>query len=334
LTGAVHVRTSSLMELSNSLTKTLPMLDSLVYEKETDIKKTQQKIDTVLNNYTIKTNIAYDNYLNARSELEQAIIDYEEVPEFYYQAVSLAEEEYNRLLTCCEQIKSISANFTQQSNIIKKSLIQEKESYSSVLKKGTNFIEKYIDKINQSINTISRTSSTSNINAGSQFNQNANISNSVSVNTDKAGLNNSERALIKKETGWSNSIIYYIGSMEQYAIYKNAGLREAEINLKKCLIKDIDLGYVDKDTGLKNIELMTIGRRPIDSKTGERIELHHMNQKEDAPFAELTENSEHGDGNHKTLHPKREGSWRNNPTLKNWYNKEKKDHWIRRTGAI
>ena len=146
-------------------------------------------------------------------------------------------------------------------------------------------------------------------------------------NTENSGLTEEEKAIIKAETGWSDDIINCIESMEQYTIYKNANLHEGEINGRKCLLKDIDLDYVDPKTGLTNRELMAKGRSPIDSKTGEKIELHHMGQNSDAPFAELCENSEHGDGNHKTLHPKTSDSWRQDTDLKNQYQREKHKHW-------
>lgn len=143
----------------------------------------------------------------------------------------------------------------------------------------------------------------------------------------KPGLTEEEKERIKEETGWSDEIIDAIENMDQYEIYKNADLHEAEVNGRKCLLKDIDLDYVDPDTGMTNRELMEKGRSPIDAKTGEKIELHHMGQDFDGPFAELTENSEHGDGNHKTLHGKMEDSWRNNPEQKNQYQTEKRNHW-------
>lgn len=145
------------------------------------------------------------------------------------------------------------------------------------------------------------------------------------------GLTEEEKKEIKEETGWSDEIIDHIENMEQYEIYKNAGLHEAEIDGRKCLIKDIDMDYVDPKTGMTNRELMEKGRSPIDSKTGEKIELHHMGQDYDSPFAELCENSEHGDGNHSVLHTKYEDSWRNNPELKNQYNNvDKPNHWKER----
>lgn len=157
-----------------------------------------------------------------------------------------------------------------------------------------------------------------------------NLNEMTEVN-EKVGLTNEEKVLIKNETGWSDEIIDHIESMEQYEIYKKAGLHEAEIDGRKCLVKDIDLDYVDSKTGMTNRELMEKGRTPIDSKTGEKIELHHMGQDYDGPFVELCENSEHGDGNHSVLHTKMEDSWRSNPEMENHYNNvDRPNHWKER----
>lgn len=161
------------------------------------------------------------------------------------------------------------------------------------------------------------------------FLDDANKSNNESPEkNEQKGLSHEEKEKIKKETGWSDEIIDHIENMEQYEIYKNADLHEAEINGKKCLVKNIDMDYVDPKTGLTNRELMQKGRSPIDSKTGEKIELHHMGQDKDGPFAELCENSEHGDGNHSILHPKTDGSWRNEDGANANYDKiERPNHW-------
>ena len=148
------------------------------------------------------------------------------------------------------------------------------------------------------------------------------------------GLTGLEKLRIKLETGWRDAIIDHIESKEQYEIYKNAGLREVEINGRPCLCKDIDMDYIDPKTGMTNRELMAKGRSPIDVKTGEHIELHHMGQGYDAPFAELCADSEHGDGNYSVLHTKSEGSWRNDSALKNQYNNiDRPDHWKARAEA-
>lgn len=148
---------------------------------------------------------------------------------------------------------------------------------------------------------------------------------------DQPGLTDEEKARIKEETGWSDEIIDHIDSMEQYEIYKNADLEEREINGRPCLCKKIDMDYVDPKTGKTNRQLMAEGKSPRDAKTGEKIELHHMGQDFNGPFVELCENSEHGDGNHGTLHPKSEGSWRNDPEKKSEYNQQRQSHWEARS---
>jgi len=151
------------------------------------------------------------------------------------------------------------------------------------------------------------------------------------VETTQGELTAEDRSKLKEETGWSDEVVDSIDTAEQAEIYKNADLHEENINGRECLVKEIDYDYVDEKTGMTNRELMAKGRSPYDAKTGEKIELHHMGQEYDAPFAELTENSEHGDGNHSTLHPKTEGSWRNDETLEAQYKKEKREHWKTRS---
>lgn len=145
-------------------------------------------------------------------------------------------------------------------------------------------------------------------------------------------LTEDERNQIIKETGWPKEIVDKIENMAQYEIYKNAGLEPLQINGRWCLCKRIDWDYVDEKTGMTNAERVAKGRVPIDSETGEKIELHHMGQEADSPFAELNENSEHGDGNHKILHPKTEDSWRNDIDKKNEFQNEKRAHWQERMG--
>ena len=140
-----------------------------------------------------------------------------------------------------------------------------------------------------------------------------------------------DREELKSETGWSDEIVDSIDTKEQAEIYKNADLHESNINGRECLVKDIDYDYVDEKSGMTNRERMALGRSPYDSKNGEKIELHHMGQDYDSPFAELDENSEHGDGNHSILHPTTEGSWRNDEGLESQYNSEKQKYWKARS---
>lgn len=144
-------------------------------------------------------------------------------------------------------------------------------------------------------------------------------------------LSDEEKKHIKEETGWSDEIVDCIQSMKQYEVYKQADLHEGEVNGRKCLMKNIDMDYRDPKTGKTNQELMADGKQPVDSKSGEKIELHHMGQDYNSPFAELAENSEHGDGKHAILHVKAGESWRQDPQLKNHYNNvQRPNHWKER----
>jgi len=148
---------------------------------------------------------------------------------------------------------------------------------------------------------------------------------------ENKGLTDEEKAKIKEETGWSDEIIDCIENMEQYEILKNAGLKEVEINGRKCLIREnIDLDYKDAD-GMTNRERMERGLPPLDSKTGKPLELHHLGQKKDSPLVELTQ-EEHRTGDFKDG-KKNQSLWHDNSKStevhgegNNWKN-EREEHW-------
>ena len=134
-----------------------------------------------------------------------------------------------------------------------------------------------------------------------------------------------EKAKIKIETGWSNDFIIAIGSMKEYEIYKKAGLVEAEIDGKKCLIRsDIDMTQKD-EFGKTNMERMAEGKSPI-AQNGETVELHHIGQKADSPLAELTTQEHRGRGNDTILHDKQKESEIDRIS----FSKERESHWIAR----
>lgn len=147
--------------------------------------------------------------------------------------------------------------------------------------------------------------------------------------SEKKGLTQEEKEQIKEETGWSDEIIDAIGSMEEYEIYKEAGLQEAEINGKKCLIRnDIDPEQKD-DFGRTNKERMADGLAPI-TKDGQTVELHHIGQKSDSPLAELTTSEHRGKGNDTVLHDKTKES----EIDRNEFAKERESHWEARANSI
>ena len=77
-------------------------------------------------------------------------------------------------------------------------------------------------------------------------------------------LGKAEKDKITFETGWSEEIVDSISSMEEYAIYKNAGLEEGEISGHPALVR-LDAG-----------------------KAEDKVELHHIGRNMDGPLAELT----------------------------------------------
>ena len=135
---------------------------------------------------------------------------------------------------------------------------------------------------------------------------------------------------LEKESPYSPEVNEFISSQEELQVYKEAGLVEQKIEGRTCLIREkLDLNYVDKQSGLTNAELIAKGRSPYDAKTGERIELHHIGQDFNGPFAELKSFSEH-DLYSKTLHKSEMDSWRRDPEKVNEYAIQRKAHWKRR----
>lgn len=141
----------------------------------------------------------------------------------------------------------------------------------------------------------------------------------------KDGLSDEEKAKVKEETGWSEEIIDAIGSWKEYEIYKNAGLVEAEIGGKKCLIRN-DIDWDQKDAmGRTNKERAEQGLSPI-NKDGKVIELHHIGQHADSPLAELTQEEHRGKGNDTILHDKTKESEIDRQAFAG----ERSEHWAAR----
>lgn len=138
------------------------------------------------------------------------------------------------------------------------------------------------------------------------------------------GLTDEEKAKIKEETGWSDEIIDAIGSMEEYDIYKKAGLLEAEIGGKKCLIRtDIDWDQTDA-FGNTNRERAEKGLAPLD-KNGKPLQLHHIGQHADSPLAELTFEEHRCGGNDTILHDKNKETEVHGEGNK--WDSERSDYW-------
>ena len=121
---------------------------------------------------------------------------------------------------------------------------------------------------------------------------------------------------VRHKSGWSDRILKYIDSEDEAQIYIRAGLKEAIVGGRPALIRtDIDwsafncrkewlktkLADWDKWKDYNNADLIGEGYPPRDSN-GDPYELHHIGQRQDSPFAELTWAEHMGDGNNTILH--------------------------------
>lgn len=152
-----------------------------------------------------------------------------------------------------------------------------------------------------------------------------------SLETEKKQLTDEQKAEIKEETDWSDEIIDSIRSTKEYEIYKNADLKETEIDGKKCLIRS-DIDWDQKDemerTNKERVESKSPdGHLSPINKNGETVELHHVGQKSDSPLAELTKSEHIRNGNYSVLHDTQKAESEIN---RNDFNKEKRDYWIAR----
>lgn len=133
-------------------------------------------------------------------------------------------------------------------------------------------------------------------------------------------MTSQETDYIRSRTNWSGNVIRYIQSLAEAELYMKAGLVEAVVGGRPALIRnDIDwrdfscrhewlrekLAEWDEWKDYNNADLIGEGFPPRD-KNGDPYELHHIGQRQDSPFAELTWAEHMGDGNNAVLHPRRE----------------------------
>ncbi len=123
----------------------------------------------------------------------------------------------------------------------------------------------------------------------------------VTINPNST-LNPYQFVQIQREMRWNPAIIGRINSWEEYMIYKNAGL----VSYKTTegiyfLAPEIDWTYVDPQ-GLTNAERVMRGWAPLDP-SGSAMQVHHIGQAYDSPFAILTNTQHRLGGNFSILHP-------------------------------
>jgi len=97
-----------------------------------------------------------------------------------------------------------------------------------------------------------------------------------------------EVALIQQESGYPLSIIRQFHSVDEYMVFKQAGLRAEMVGGKLALVRpDIDLYDVVDEYGRNNFTRLSKGLNPIDS-SGKTFQWHHIGQENDATLALLT----------------------------------------------
>lgn len=154
------------------------------------------------------------------------------------------------------------------------------------------------------------------------------LSNELSCLCEKIKTNELSKQMeqIQKDSPYTNNINKYFLSYDEFFYYCSLNLREANVT-RKSLIRNIDLDLFVTSKGKTNKELMSAGLSPFafDDEKGE-IELHHIGQEIDSPFAELTREEHRLVGNYGLLHPNPE-SWRNDEFKNNIYGKERVVYW-------
>ena len=92
-------------------------------------------------------------------------------------------------------------------------------------------------------------------------------------------------------------VISQLHSMDEYLVYKEAGLKPVMVNGRVALVQNIDLNYVSQlpdGTEVTNLVRMQKGYAPLDPATGKTYQLHHIGQKADGTLAVLTEAQHQG----------------------------------------
>jgi hypothetical protein len=113
----------------------------------------------------------------------------------------------------------------------------------------------------------------------------------------KSGLTMSEVAKIQLDSRLPLDVISQIHSVDEYMVYKNAGLKTVMVNGKTALVQNIDLNYISESpdgTQVTNLVRMQKGYAPLDPATGKAYQLHHIKQDPNGTLAVLTEAQHQG----------------------------------------
>ncbi len=121
----------------------------------------------------------------------------------------------------------------------------------------------------------------------------------------KGGLTMNEAAVIQAESNLPVEVISQLHSIDEYLIYRDAGLKTMMVNGRTALVQNIDLNYISQlpdGTEVTNLVRMQKGYPPLEPATGKAYELHHIGQNNDGALAILTQKQHRGEGVFAKLH--------------------------------
>ena len=137
------------------------------------------------------------------------------------------------------------------------------------------------------------------------------------------GLSQSESAQIQQESGLPLDFIKNFHSMEEYQVYRNAGLEGQKVDGQWAYVRDIDWDFLDSE-GRTNAQRVREGLSPLDP-FGESYELHHIGQRTDSPLAILT--SREHEENFSALHTNTGQSEGEQPSQGSEWTQQRRDFW-------
>ena len=110
------------------------------------------------------------------------------------------------------------------------------------------------------------------------------------------GLTMNEAATIQRQSKYPLDIIKQFKSMDEYQVYKNAGLKVKMVDGQTSLVRDIDLNHISElgEERVTNLLRMQKGYAPIDPVSGKPFQLHHVAQNSKGTLAILTEAEHQG----------------------------------------
>lgn len=142
-----------------------------------------------------------------------------------------------------------------------------------------------------------------------------------------------QKEYIYEDSHFSSVINENISNYREFYLYYTLNLQEAVVT-RPALIKEIDLDLWVSSKNCTNRDLMLKGKPPYayDDENG-AIDLHHIGQKYDAPFAELTTEEHLMYGNNHIFHISENESWRSNKEKEKAFAKERSNYWKKRANG-